>query len=91
MTTSNSSTPEPKPETSPEPEGGLHGTLFPELMGNQQAFIINGGLIFLLFIFCIILLVLFLKLKKRFKKLSSEVSESQYHLRASTGKIEPKV
>ena len=58
------SRPEPespaKPESSAEPK-----TLFPEIMTNQEAFLMYGVFIFALTVFCIILLVLFILLKKK--------------------------
>ena len=52
--------PNPKPESSAEPK-----TLFPEIMTNQEAFLMYGVFIFALTVFCIILLVLFILLKKK--------------------------
>jgi len=60
--------PETKPETSAEPK-----TLFPEIMTNQEAFLMYGIFIFALAVFCIVLLVLFIMLKNKVKKLSSAV------------------
>jgi len=58
----------PKPQTTPEgsTKGSIHGTLFPELMGIQQTFLLYGGLIFVLFVFCVILLILHIKTRNRF-------------------------
>lgn len=52
--------PNTKPESSAEPK-----TLFPEIMTNQEAFLMYGVFIFALTVFCIILLVLFILLKKK--------------------------
>jgi len=52
--------PETKPETSAEPK-----TLFPEIMTNQEAFLMYGIFIFALAVFCIVLLVLFIMLKNK--------------------------
>ena len=52
--------PKPKPESTAEPK-----TLFPEIMTNQEAFLMYGVLIFALTVFCIILLVLVILLKKK--------------------------
>jgi hypothetical protein len=57
-------TPEAEPETTPEPEGGPK-TLFPEVMGDQQAFLMYGVFIFALFVFCIVLLVLYIQLRNK--------------------------
>lgn len=52
--------PKPKPESTAEPK-----TLFPEIMTNQEAFLMYGVFIFALTVFCIILLVLVILLKKK--------------------------
>ena len=58
----NTTTPEPEatPESSAEPH-----TLFPEIMTNQEAFLMYGVFIFALAVFCIVLLVLYITLKKK--------------------------
>lgn len=55
-------TPEPEstPESSAEPN-----TLFPEIMTNQEAFLMYGVFIFALAVFCVVLLVLYIMLKKK--------------------------
>lgn len=58
------STAEPEPESTAEPK-----TLFPEIMTNQEAFLMYGIFIFCLAVFCILLLVLYIKLKNKVKKL----------------------
>ncbi|KAM7445444.1 hypothetical protein ABFA07_006050 [Porites harrisoni] len=60
--------PNPKPESSAEPK-----TLFPEIMTNQEAFLMYGVFIFALTVFCIILLVLFILLKKKVRKIASSL------------------
>ena len=59
----------PKPETTPEPE--VEPTPEPELLTTQQTFGLYAGFIALLFILCVILLVLYLKQRKRYKMLPS--------------------
>lgn len=54
------STAEPEPESTAEPK-----TLFPEIMTNQEAFLMYGIFIFCLAVFCILLLVLYIKLKNK--------------------------
>ena len=58
----NSTAPEPEstPESSAEPN-----TLFPEIMTNQEAFLMYGVFIFALAVFCVVLLVLYIMLKKK--------------------------
>ena len=63
-------TTKPEPESTPEPESKPESTaepktLFPEIMTNQEAFLMYGIFIFALAVFCIILLVLFIILKKK--------------------------
>lgn len=62
----NSTTPEPEstPESSAEPN-----TLFPEIMTNQEAFLMYGVFIFALAVFCVVLLVLYIMLKKKVSRL----------------------
>lgn len=62
----NSTAPEPEssPESSAEPN-----TLFPEIMTNQEAFLMYGVFIFALAVFCIVLLVLYIMLKKKVSRL----------------------
>lgn len=52
--------PESTPESSAEPK-----TLFPEIMTNQEAFLMYGVFIFALAVFCVVLLVLYIMLKKK--------------------------
>lgn len=51
-------TAEPKGESEPK-------TIMPEIMTNQEAFLMYGVFIFALAVFCIVLLVLFFYLKKQ--------------------------
>ena len=60
----NNSTSSPEPETEPESTAEPH-TLFPEIMTNQEAFLMYGVFIFALAVFCIVLLVLYIMLKKK--------------------------
>ncbi len=61
----------PEPTTEPEkgyaePEGeGEPKTIMPEIMTNQEAFLMYGIFIFALAVFCIVLLVLFIIMKKQ--------------------------
>lgn len=71
-------TTKPEPEGTPEPESKPESTaepktLFPEIMTNQEAFLMYGIFIFALAVFYIILLVLFIILKKRVNKLTRSV------------------
>lgn len=56
--------PESTPESSAEPK-----TLFPEIMTNQEAFLMYGVFIFALAVFCVVLLVLYIMLKKKVSRL----------------------
>jgi len=58
----------PEPITEPEkPYGEPEGekTIMPELMSNQEAFLMYGIFIFALAVFCIVLLVLYIIMKKQ--------------------------
>ncbi|KAL9984193.1 hypothetical protein ACROYT_G006464 [Oculina patagonica] len=61
-------TAEPEPESTPESSAEPH-TLFPEIMTNQEAFLMYGVFIFALAVFCIVLLVLYITLKKKVSRL----------------------
>ena len=54
---------EPEPEnTTAEPEPD---TIMPEIMTNQEAFLMYGIFIFALAVFCVVLLVMYILLKKK--------------------------
>ena len=53
-----------EPESTGEPESEPK-TIMPEIMTNQEAFLMYGIFIFCLAVFCILLLVLYIKLKNK--------------------------
>lgn len=61
----------PEPTSEPEkpygePEGESEpNTLMPEIMTNQEAFLMYGIFIFALAVFCVVLLVLYIIMKKQ--------------------------
>lgn len=61
----------PEPTTEPEkpygePEGESEpNTIMPEIMTNQEAFLMYGIFIFALAVFCVVLLVLYIIMKKQ--------------------------
>lgn len=55
MSAKNTSAPEPTAES----------TMFPKIMTDQEVFLTYGVVLFVLAVFCIILLILYIKLKNR--------------------------
>lgn len=56
--------PSPEPETTAEPKSEPK-TIMPEILTNQETFLMYGVFIFALFVFCIVLLVLVIILRKK--------------------------
>lgn len=58
----------PEPTTEPEGYGEPESepkTIMPEIMTNQEAFLMYGIFIFALAVFCVVLLVLYIIMKKQ--------------------------
>ena len=51
--------------TSSAPEPTAESTMFPKIMTDQEVFLTYGVVLFVLAVFCIILLILYIKLKNR--------------------------
>lgn len=68
-----------EPETTGEPESEPK-TIMPEIMTNQEAFLMYGIFIFALAVFCVVLLVLFIMMKKQVRNLSEKMGYGQGHL-----------
>lgn len=69
---------EPEPEKStaePEPD-----TIMPEIMTNQEAFLMYGIFIFALAVFCVVLLVMYILLKKKVNSLTEKLGYGQGHM-----------
>ncbi|KAJ7330240.1 hypothetical protein OS493_022764 [Desmophyllum pertusum] len=64
--------PEPESESTAEPESEPK-TLLPEIMTNQEAFLMYGIFIFALAVFCVVLLVLFIIMKKQVRSLNEKM------------------
>jgi len=69
---------EPEPEKAtgePEPD-----TIMPEIMTNQEAFLMYGIFIFALAVFCVVLLVMYILLKKKVNSLTEKLGYGQGHM-----------
>jgi len=76
----------PEPTTEPEkaygePEGESEPkTIMPEMMTNQEAFLMYGIFIFALAVFCVVLLVLYIIMKKQVRDLTQKMGYGQGHM-----------
>jgi len=70
----------PEPENSTAEPESEPKTLMPEIMTNQEAFLMYGIFIFALAVFCIVLLVLFVYLKKQIRNLNEKMGYGQGHM-----------
>jgi len=65
-----------EPEVTGEPESEPK-TIMPEIMTNQETFLMYGIFIFVLAVLCVVLLILFCQVKKQVRRLNDKMGYGQ--------------